>query len=266
MRWIALLAAAACTGDETKDSHTGTTTDPSTTDTTPEVMEDRSAELTARVVDENGAPIEAASVRFCRGPECKFADSDADGRFGFTKVVVDWHSLEIVPPSTSSGLATAFAPVVFETETTRDVTLHMVPLDAPVTLTGSAEARQMGDGLQIDIALGDLEPPTFVKEATEVAGVRLEKSQWVPVDEQAGSVVAQWYLEPFDHHAKGDLPMTFSNDYKLKDGTELKVLVGDYLTSEWLEAGTLTVNAGAIEGTANLPVTSTVVLLDVSSE
>lgn len=265
MRWmaLALLPLAACT--DTNDDAPPTPTGDSGTDgpvnPNPLPMEDTSAALTARVVDADGDPVEGAAIRFCRGPECRFADSDADGRFGFADVVVDWHSLEVVPPQGTPGLATAFAPIVFGTEETRSVDLVMPSLDSPIPLPTTAEAIQVAEGLTITVGLGNLKPPLFVDPATEVAGVRLTPDQWVPVDEEQGTVVAQWFLSPFDHKAEVDIPMAFTNNYDLPDYTELKVIVGDYTTSDWLEAGTMTVDGGALVGTVNLPVVSTVVLV-----
>ncbi|MEO0600456.1 MAG: hypothetical protein AAF211_03415 [Myxococcota bacterium] len=266
MRWIGWLVVpmVACTGEDVGDEGIGTD-EPQPEDTAPEVVEDRSAALSANLVDESGAPVIDAGVRFCRGPVCLTAVSDGTGDFGFDNVIVGWHSLEVIPPMDSTGLATAFVPVQFATDESRTIDLTMPPLDAATALTGTAQAIQTGAGLQIELAEGDLEPPTFIEPATEVAGVRLTEAQHVPVDDEDGTVVAQWFLEPFDHTATVDIPMTFSNDYALADGTELRVIVGDYTTSQWLEAGTLTVTGGELEGDVNLPVTSTVVLMDVTA-
>lgn len=263
MRWIWLvLASVACEGTAGEDSGA----DPQDTqpqDTSPPEP-DGTASLAVQVFDAVDAPVEEAGVRFCRGPLCLFADSDDEGRFGFENFAEEWHSLEVIPPMGTTGLATAFVPLGFQPETLRELTLTLPPLDAATTLTGTAQAAQIGAGLTMEIATGDLEPPTFVDPATEVAGVRLTEDQFVPVDDQDGSVVAQWFLQPFDHKAVGDIPLTFANDYSLPDGSELKVIVGDYTSSSWLDAGTLTVAAGELVGTVNLPVTSTVVLLDVT--
>ncbi|MEM6926863.1 MAG: hypothetical protein AAF602_08055, partial [Myxococcota bacterium] len=254
MRWIGWLVVpmVACTGDNVEDDGNGPDEVP-TEDNEPEVVEDRSASLVANLVDEGDTPVVDAGVRFCRGPVCLTAVSDVAGDFGFDNVIVGWHSLEVIPPMNSTGLATAFAPVQFSTDEDRTIDLTMPPLDAATALTGSTQAIQVGAGLQIEVADGDLEPPTFVEPATEVAGVRLTEDQYVPVDDEEGTVVAQWFLEPFDHTPTVDIPMTFTNDYELADGTELRVIVGDYTTSEWLEAGTLTVTAGVLEGDVNLP-------------
>ncbi|MEN0068272.1 MAG: carboxypeptidase-like regulatory domain-containing protein [Myxococcota bacterium] len=264
MRWIGWVALIGCTGDMVEPEETGMPME-ETDNPDPGPSEDLSASLEVSVVDANGAAVSGADVRFCRGPECRFATADDNGEFGFTKVAVDWHSLEVIAPvGDTSRLATAFAPVIFETETIREVDFVMPSLDAAVTLPGTAAPLAVGTGLTIELAAGDLKPPTFVPDAKEVAGVRLTEDQWVPVDGEEGTVVAQWFLDPFDHHALVDIPMTFANDYGLKDGSTLSVIVGDYITSTWLDAGTLTVEKGELVGTVNLPVTSTVVLLDTT--
>jgi len=265
MRWIGLMVpAVACTTDPGPNADSGetTVTTPSPTDTTPTIPEDTSASLAARVVDAGGTPIEAAQVRFCRGPTCRFADSDADGRFMFDEVVVDWHSLEVIPPAGNDTLATVLVPLVFQTDEDREVDLVMVPLDPASALTATTATHEVGEGLEIALELDDLEPPTFAEDATEVAGVRLTEKQWVPVDEQQGTVFAQWLLEPFDYKAKVDIPMTFTGDFGRKDGASVKVLVGDYTSSQWLDAGTLVSKGGELSGEAKLPVVSTVVLVE----
>ncbi len=266
MRWSGwLVFAVACSGGTEDGDNNDSPVDSFVEDTAPEVVEDRSASLSVRVVDEAENPVVAADVRFCRGPVCLFAESDAEGRFGFDDVVVDWHSLEVIPPEGSSGLATVFAPIDFQTNESRGIDLTMPPLDPATALPTTAAPLQVGAGLQIALAAGDLEPPTFVDEATEVAGVRLTDDQYVPLDDVQGTVVAMWFLDPFDHEPTVDVPMTFTNDYNLAELTELRVIVGDYTTSQWLEAGTLIVKSGALQGDVKLPVTSTVVLLDVTN-
>ncbi len=261
-----LLVAGGCSGegseDNTKDAtdtptiETGTPID---TDDTQTTTLDLSASLAGSLVDPAGAPVAAAQILFCRGVLCRTGDTDASGTFSFDEVEVAWHSLEIRPPN--SDQAYVFAPVRFDTDQARAIDLIMPDIDPATPLQATATEIEMGAGLFVTVGSADLEPPLLVDPATEVAGVLLDPAWWVPTDDVAGTVLAQWSVKPFDHVAPNGLPIRIENTFGLADGTTTRVWVGSYADSAWLDAGTLTAAGGWLEGDARLPLTSTVLLV-----
>ena len=75
-------------------------------------------------------------------------------------------------------------------------------------------------------------------------------------------MLAQWLLSPFDHHAAAGLPVRVANTYGLADGATVRVWVGSYELSQWVDAGTLTAGSEWLEGAATLPLVSTVLLVE----
>lgn len=269
MRFLGLLAVfgIGCSGgDESTDDktdsgapteETGTpttdTTDP--TGTTPTLG---TARLQGTVRDAGGT-LSGLQLRLCRGAVCRNGTTDAGGGFDFGQVPEQWHSFEVVPAS-GSGLATTLVPLSFAVDEVRTLDIVMQPLDAPSALGATAADHPTGAGLTLTLAADDLEPPLFVDPATAVAGVRVPEAEQVPVDGIPGTVVAMWYLSPFDHHAvdPAGIPARITDEWGLTDGQTLRVYVGSYEASAWLDAGLATASGGELTGAA-LPLLSTVI-------
>ncbi len=227
---------------------------------------DRSASLASTVQDESGAPLEGAEIRFCRALVCRTGTTDGAGRVAFDDVEVDWHSFEVQPPKGQNGLAIAYAPLVFDTEESRDITMVLPALDTPTNLPATtAEEIEAGTGLFVTVAASDLEPPLFEEEPTTIAGVLLEEAQLPPVDLDR-EVVAMWFMRPFDYVAEKGLPLRFANQWELKDGETYEVWVGSYLDQAWLPSGTVTVKGDSLTGDAKLGLVSTVMLTKPKAE
>ncbi len=266
---MVLFVAAGCSGDETTDSakNTGDTglatieTGDTGGGTTIFTTFDRSASLTGTVSDGDGVPLDATAIRFCWGNSCRFGSSEGGGGYTFDDVHVDWHSLEAIPPKGTVGLATAFAPVQFDVSEARSIDLYLPALDPSVALPATPEELEVGAGLFLTVGVDDLEPPLFFDPTTEIAGVQVPADRQVPVD-LPGTVIAMWYLSPFDYHSDAGMPVRFANSWGLPDGNTYKVMLGSYEDQSWLDAGTVTVAGDWIEGDARLSLTSTVVLLE----
>lgn len=264
--WMAVLALVGCSGTGTDDGPTdeGSPTDsPSETDTTetdtPTVTEDISAGLSGTITG-TGGPLADVDLRLCRGLVCRNGLTDGGGAFDFPDVVVDWHSFEIVGPS---GYATAFAPLRFDTDQHRTVDVTLVPATAH-EVPATRGAVQVAPGVHLTVGEGDLEPPTpFDPAPSEITGAAVPEAAWMPVDEVPGTVLGVWYLGPFDTPAapSAGLPIAFDNTWALADTTTLRVYVGSYLDSAWVDAGTVTVTGTTISGDAALPHLSTVLLV-----
>ncbi len=267
LAWVLCLVGCSGTptGDDPTDAahETGTPSETDTTDTdTNTVTEDTSAALSGTISGGSG-PLGEVDLRLCRGLVCRNGLTDGGGAFEFAEVVVDWHSFEIVAPE-GSGYATAFAPLRFETDQARVVDVTLVPATAH-DLPASPGPVEVSPGVHVTVGEGELEPPTpFDPAPTEITGAEVPQALWMPTDGIAGTVVGVWYLGPFDTVASpsGGLPITFDNTWSLADGTTLRVFVGSYLTSSWIDAGTVTVSGATLAGDAALPHLSTVLLVE----
>jgi hypothetical protein len=263
-----LLAAMACTGAPAdKPDDTGASADADAdadtdADTDTDVDTDTPTECASSFsgsIDEVGAPLVGADLRLCRGLLCRNGTTDDAGAYVFGGVPPEWHSFEIVA---EPGMATALVPILFDCATDRSVDVDVLPLDADSPLGGSPAEHPVGDGLYLTVGLNDLEPPLFSDPAEAVAGVRVPEESWIPFDGVEGTVLAMWYLAPFDYHAipAGGLPLRIENQWGLADGTALEVYVGSYTDSQWLSAGTVSVEGADLNGAA-LPLLSTVILV-----
>lgn len=284
MRWMTGLLAlmVACDGstdtdatdatDATDTTDTGDYTVPTDDPTTDGV--DRSAALGGRIVDADGNPIEGVRIRFCLSTVCRNGSSNAAGEIldsldnvGFDDVEVDQHAFEVRPPLEDEGtIAVGYVPLVFETDQTRDVTITLPTLDPATPIPGASTQVEIGSGLFVTLGPSDLTPPLFEDEATQVAGVQVGADDFPPVDFDGGTVIAMWYLDPFDHVAEAGLPVSFTNSWGLAEGATYEVWQGSYKEQAWLERGTVTVNGGTLSGDATLGLLSTTVLVEPAAE
>jgi hypothetical protein len=272
MRTVALFSSifAGCAGsggdsspgDKSGDTGTGPVTESggsgADTDTTvPTYTGVLDGTLTAA-----GAPVADTPLRLCRGTLCRNTNSAADGTYEYDAVPPVWHSFEAVP-GPESGFATPFVPLLFTEGQHRTVDLHLLPYDDVSPLGVDPQELPAGRGLYITAGLGDLEPPLFEADATEISGVRVDDpGDQVPLDGISGTLLAMWYVDPFDHTAvlPGGLPIRIDDEWGLADGATLEVYVGNYEQSAWLDAGTVTAYGGSLTG-ASLPNIATVILV-----
>jgi hypothetical protein len=263
------LLVIGCTGDKDttetgETAETGApTTDTSDTQVPTETGTDpqATASLTGEVTGPSG-PVIDAQLRLCRGALCRNGATGTDGSFSFENLPEEWHSFEVIPLE-GAGLATVFLPIVFAEDEARTLSLTALPHDAPSALGPSPEEHTVGTGLYLTVAEGELEPPLFQDPATEVFGVRVPQEYWVPTDGVQGTVLAQWYVGPFDHHAlpAGGLPIRIDDEWGTAEGADnFRVYVGSYIESAWVDAGQATHSGGSFTGAA-LPLLSTVILV-----
>jgi hypothetical protein len=258
---LSLVIAGGCPAPTPTDEPTPT----EPTDTDPPSNTPRT-DVTGSAVDVDGNPVEGLDIRFCRGSLCRNGETDASGAWtseggatmGFPRAEAVPTSLELL--LYDSLWATTFTVLDLEAETPRDIPIVMVE-DGPATaLSATPTWVTVGDGLRIEVASDVLEPPNaFVDPTTEVSGVLVPPAAHPPLDGFT-DVLAVWYVGPFDHKAPAGLPMEIDNTFGLTDGQTVQVQVGDYTTSTWLDAGTLTASGALLTGDARLPVLSTVVI------
>lgn len=262
MRYLALaLLCTACTSGpavETDDTDTidTDTTDTETTDT--EVTPVGSSTLEGAIVNAAGAAIDGARVQFCRGANCLTRHTDATGTYAFEDILDGPGSFEIIPPE-GTDYAIAFTPIDLEDDATLSVDVTMLPLGAPVSIPATAAELEITDGVYVTLGEGELEPPLFVDDATEVAGVDATATP-MPVQLLEGTVLAMYYLAPFDFHATAGAPIELRNDWGLADG-EAELYVAVYETSTWDKVGDLTVSGDRLVSSGGLHLISTIAVV-----
>ena len=254
-----VVALAGCPEDEPDPVEADTDTDTdSDTDTD---LPGPTTTVSGTVYDAAGAPLAGAQIRFCRGELCLTPAVDASGTFDIPEVQAFPHSFEVLVPG-DAARATGFAAVTLEEDVPKQLTMYVPNLDAPSALGATAEWHAVGAGLRVQLDTSSLETPAFFPDATEVAGVLVDPSIWPPLDGLTNAH-AVWFTSPFDYPAAGTgIPVEIDNTFGLTAGGTYEVYVGDYTTSEWLFAGTLTESGGVLTGDAQLPLMSTVVLTD----
>lgn len=270
MRWMitgGFSFLVACAGPAADDGPTGSTDDPTGDSGGTDGVTDESKKVGTRfdgtIVDAAGAPIEGVSIRFCQAI-CLTDDTDAEGRFGFPVAPSGWTAFEAVPDSPTT--AVGYVPVEIVEDVDRDVTMVLPELDAAHTIPASPTELEVGRGLFVTVSDDDLEPPIFVDDATQTAGVLLTEAQHPPLDFAEGDIVAIWYMTPFDHHSKAGMAVEFDNQWKLKDGEVYAVWQGSYVDQSWVDAGRVTVKGKRLSGDARLPLMSTTMLVGPVTE
>ncbi len=261
MRGVALaigLAFTGCGGDEDggdtdsttpTDSETDTGGDPTGGTTTPQA-------LSVTLRDPAGAGMGGINVNFCNAAGCRSGPTAADGSISFDNVELVPYALEPIAAE-GSGLATPLVPLTFAADEVKAFDLVVPPL-GPASPLGSTSEEEF-QGLFVTVGAAGIQEPAFHEPATEIAGVLADPAAWPPIN-LPGTVLAVWYLAPFNYAAPAGLPTRITNSYGLADGATAHVYVGSYDDFAWLDGGTVTAGGGFLTG-ASLPLLSTVVLI-----
>lgn len=240
-------------GDADADSDTDTDTD---SDTAVEA----SASLTGTITDSDGNPIQGARVSMCK-LVCRTDATDASGNYEIASLEPWAHSFEVVVPV--DGYSTPLVPLTMSADTAHTQNSVVPMLGAAQATPQSPREVEVTSGVWVTFGLDTIELP-FGEDGAQTAGVLVPQSAWLPV-ELDGTVLAMWYLTPFDAHAaSANLPFRLRNDWGLTPGTQVQAWAADYNAAEWRSAGTMTVSQdGATlenDGTG-LPVLATLVIV-----
>ncbi|MCB9682755.1 MAG: hypothetical protein H6733_14915 [Alphaproteobacteria bacterium] len=280
---VALLAACAgSTTDKVTDTDTDTDVDTDTgvvdTDATCELAPDPSlpdcsadvpsggAGLTGALVDVDGNPLNtdaALRVQYCRGDTCLIPDCTFSNTYAFGNLDAGPGSFDIVllPSCDGERFATPFAPLDVETGVTRTVDVTVPRLGPATAIPATATEIEVVDGLYLTVGEGSLERPSPLEPAaTEIAGVDATDVA-VPIEGITGTVLAVYYLAPFDYDSSAGVPVRLDNAWTLAD-SEGELWIGDYTTSSWEKVGDLTIDGDDKLTTATgLPRMSTLVVV-----
>jgi hypothetical protein len=246
--WLVAIACSGQPADKGADTGADGDTDVDTdTDTDADADTDTPTACASTLsgsVQRSGGAVVDSEIRLCRGLLCRTDDTDAQGGFGFT------------------NFATVLVPMLFDCSTTRDVPTELLPLDPESALGATAAEHPVGAGLYVTVGVNDLEPPLFGPPPDAVAGVRVVDFSGIPFDGIEGTVLAMWYVAPFNYLAvpSAGLPIRIDNEWALADDTALEVYVGSYDDNQWLSGGTATAQGPDLVGAA-IPLVSTVILV-----
>ena len=275
--WIlALLTACGTTADDkTTDTDTDVTetdTDVTDTDTNTDCTGDvtpTGAQLHGEVTDNLGNPLGRSEVRvqFCRGVACITPECVMDGTFMFGGLDAGPGSFEIVPLGDDTR-ATPFVPVDLATDEDLTIDVTVPLLGAPVTIPSVAAPLEVAPGLFITLAEGDIEAPSPLDPApTTLAGVNATDVA-LPVVGVEGTLVAMYYLAPFDYPAADGASVTVAFDnttWAYADG-DVELWVSDYFTASWEKVGDLTVDGDQLVTTGTLPRISTIIVVETPED
>jgi len=270
MRMWLVLGLVACGGtkDPAGDSGTTVTDTPSgdtgTTDSPTDTAPPAPTADIAGTITLDGAPVSGAMIRCCLPHGlCYNATTEGNGTYSLPGLPPSNYAFEVVGDH-SAGQATAFAPILLGEDEDRTLDLAVQSYEHNHTISAAAAEWQLGEGLYVTVGTDDLTPPDFVDPVDYAAGVRIPDADFPPMDwPELGTVVAAWYIDPFDFHAASGLPFWIDNSVlALPDGETYKVYVGEYLEAEWTEVGDVTVSGSTISGSGTLPLMSAIILVD----
>lgn len=258
---IALMLALACAGDAETLDDTAVEADADTdadtdTDTDTDGDADADVVLSGTVVDVDGNPL-LARMQMCL-ESCYFAESGPDGSYTFDPLAPATYSYEIVVLQ-EGDWATPLVPFFLQSD---DAVIDLgVPLleAGSATPEGAAAEVQAASGLWLTLDGAELTLP-FGADGSRTRGVRIPQDHLPPIQGVDNTVLAAFYLAPFDAHSSAGIGFRIDTQaLGIADGTELQLFASNYLTQEWLEVGTFATAGGEVQG-GSLPVLSTLLI------
>ena len=186
-----------------------------------------------------GAVPAGVDIRFCDIQGCKNHETVAgNAAYSWDGAIVGWSSFEAVGPA-GSGLATAFVPLELGSNEVRSEDITLCPHDPATPLTGALTEMELGEGLYITLSTSAIVEPAFFDPATEAAGIRLDAADYVPTDAITGTVVEQWFIDPFNHKTTSTgIEVRFDGGTLGLTAATYRAHVGSYDDFTWLDFGT----------------------------
>lgn len=220
--------AATETGDTSLGGETGSTgTDPLLT-----------AGLNGVVLDHDGAPLPDFRANVCR-EVCKTVMTGMDGSYEFS-LLEAWAAAFYVQGNPDFNYVTPYAPITWAENEDHTIDVQLLKVEESQNASGGGEFW-FDSGLYLSFGDGDMlgmlgDDPIEEVNATLASGPAL-----LPI-EIGETVVAAWYLGPFESH--GTASVNAKNLWNLPEGTTVNVWWADLpATSLWILGGTLTAGA-----------------------
>jgi hypothetical protein len=222
-------------GDTDTDTDTDSDTD---ADTDTDTDTDASGTFSGQVLLQDGS-YGAGEVQLCSS-FCMTQQLDAEGGFSFSNLPTDRYGFHV-----ELGEDIAQGLFMFDAESAMDNPMaspyyamawtQETELDA-----GATGTVHIGGSFMLAVDTDTLALPLGVSDYI-IRGVNVSPDFYPDTGSIDGEVVAMWYVGPFN--GAFDPPAAFSiqNDFGLAAGTQLEILVADYLGHDWASGGTATV-------------------------
>ena len=256
---LTFILALAC-GEKPDDTHDSTPpidsadsdpqdSDPQGNPCEPEDVTVDKTGIHGNVTTTSGDPVACMRTQFCNNT-CAVGTSNGSGEYSIGTNENGLGALEFFP--LSDDYADFFVTAIpYETESGADYNVDIVLQqsagwqDMPATST----EVDMGDGLTLTLGADLVELPFGTDENT-VGAKAVPEAEWPPLIglDHGGTVVAIYYLSPFDAHAGGDgLDFWISNsaiqETKVYTVYEFQVDTTEFIY-EWANLGTSTAEGG----------------------
>jgi hypothetical protein len=207
---MVLLAGLACACSKTTDSSNPGSESDAGVDASPE-----GAAIHGSVLDVAGDPLPAA-LALC-AEACWVAFTDDEGDFAYQGLPEGPYKLDVRATAEANG---AFSGLSFPLQLSADEDLVLsAPLVLPETGGGilvqaGVQEAQIDDQLRLTIDGDQLELPMGLQDAY-LAGVRVAAEHWPPNESPAGTVLAQWALNPFGATSNTPIEAVVENEFGL---------------------------------------------------
>jgi hypothetical protein len=265
MRLLWLIPLVGCTGTEAVDTEQADTDTDTDTDADSDADTDADADLASlngTVTDPAGNPVEGARVNVCR-LVCQTRTTDVSGQYVYDATLgAQTSSFYVFPPDGTSWVT----PMITVTLAADEVRTLDVPLSAPTDQAPIPDiaAEVELSGLLLTVGKDTLEPAEFTTLPDDIV-VAYRSDNWLPI-ETPGTVVAVWYLSPFEATSEQGLPLRIQDQWDLPQGGQYEVYAASTPANyTWFDLGTLTVGAdGVLDGDVTVPLLTTLALVDPS--
>jgi hypothetical protein len=270
LRLSPILLLPACTPSDGTDDTADTVADRDDSSDSSETPVDTAdtgdlpmnASVSGTVLDLGGNAVVDARTNVCR-EACQFDYTDTDGSYAIIGLK-PWPATYYIAPPDGLGLAHPLVPLTLGDAEQRALHAVVPPLDPGRPIPTTAAEVEVTDGLYLTLGVDTLTPAAFTELGDEVAAVLVPEGARLPVEIE-GSVVALWYLDPFEATAERGIPVRIDNAWGLPPGQALELhFAHEPYDPGWELAGTLVVSLDGtrLEGDATIGILTTLALID----
>jgi len=208
------------------------------------------------VRDPRGGGLEGVLVAMC-ADACIQVSTDAAGAFVIDRLSAVPHVLHV---HRAGHAATAQPMVPFEVfpDEVRELDVVLPPMPSPTAIGDPPAEVEVAPGLFVTLDRADVTGP-FGDAVAGVAGVEVHAAAWPPLEGIDGTVLAVYYLAPYDAEIEPAAAFRVQDRWTLPADAEVEAWVAGYSELAWLSAGTLVDRGAELDG-GELPMLTTLVL------